>query len=86
MALEELNSTYGPINQIGQKGTGILQGANTTPMANAQLGNPESGTGKFNSLEESAHHSLYGPFNTLGNKGTGTIPDQLGNIPPEIEF
>jgi len=55
-------------------------------MANAQLGNPESGTGKFNSLEESSHASLYGPFNTQGTKGTGTIPDTLGNIPPEIEF
>ncbi len=86
MALEELNSAYGPVNQIGQKGTGKLQGANTSPMANAQLGNPESGTGKFNSLEESAHASLYGSFNTAGTKGTGTIPDQLGNIPPEIEF
>jgi len=86
MALEELNSAYGPINQKGQRGTGILQGVNTTPMANAQLGNPESGTGKFNSLEEASHNSIYGPFNTQGTKGTGTIPDQLGNIPPEIEF
>ena len=86
MALEELNSTYGPINQKGQRGTGVLQGANTSPMENAQLGNPEGAKGQFNSLEESSHHSLYGPFNTQGNKGTGTIPDQLGNIPPEIEF
>ena len=86
MALEELNSTYGPINQKGQRGTGVLQVANTSPMANAQLGNPSSGQGKFNSLEESSHASIYGPFNTLGTKGTGTIPDQLGNIPPEIEF
>ena len=86
MALEELNSTYGPINQKGQRGTGVLQGANISPMANAQLGNPSSGQGKFNSLEESSHASIYGPFNTLGTRGTGTIPDQLGNIPPEIEF
>ncbi len=86
MALQDLSSAFGPVNQIGQKGTGKLQGANTSPMENAQLGNPASGTGKFNSLEESSHASLYGSFNTLGVKGTGTIPDQLGNIPAEIKF
>ena len=86
MALEDLASTYGPINQKGQRGTGVLQGVNTSPMENAQLGNPESGAGKFNSLEESSHASLYGPFNTAGNRGTGTIPDQFGNIPPELEY
>jgi hypothetical protein len=32
MALEELNSAYGPFNRRGQRGTGALQGANTSPM------------------------------------------------------
>ncbi len=85
MALETLKSAFGPTNP-GQKGTGTIQGANISPLENAQLGNPNNEKGKFNSLNDASHHSLYGPFNTVGNKGTGTIPDQLGNIPPEIEF
>ena len=85
MALSDLASTsaFGP-NNAGKKGTGVIQGANISPLENAQLGNPNSEKGKFNSLQDAAHQSLFGPFNTLGNRGTGTIPDQLGNIPPEI--
>jgi hypothetical protein len=85
MALSDLISAYGPINP-GKKGTGTILGANVSPAENAQLGNPIADASVFNSLEDASHASLHGPFNAQGKKGTGTIPDQLGNIPPEIEF
>lgn len=85
MALSDLQSAYGP-NNPGKKGTGTILGANVSPLENAQLGNPTSNAKTFNNLAEASHASLYGPFNTQGTKGTGTIPDQFGNIPPEIEF
>ena len=92
MALENLQSEYGPTNKKNQKGTGIILGHNTTPMENAQLGNPTIGGKKnlttFNNLEAAAHNSKFGPFNMPNNKGTGLSPDLLGNDPnnPEIDF
>ena len=87
MALKDIASTsdYGPDNP-GQIGTGTILGHNISPMQNAQFGNPNTGIAQFNKLEDAAHGSAYGPFNTAGNPGTGVIPDQLGNVPPEIDF
>jgi hypothetical protein len=92
MALVDLKSEYGPTNSKEQKGTGTILGANTSPMENAQLGNPGIGSGKnytvFNSLEAASHNSKYGAFNTSNNKGTGINVDLFGNDPnlPEIDF
>ena len=85
MALADLQSQYGPTNP-GKKGTGTILGTNISPSENAQFGNPIANATTFDKLEDAAHSSLHGAFNTIGTKGTGTIPDQLGNIPPEIEF
>tara|TARA_A100001201_G_scaffold59762_1_gene57221 strand:+ start:814 stop:1107 length:294 start_codon:yes stop_codon:yes gene_type:complete len=92
MALEDLQSEYGPTNKRTQKGTGTILGSNITPMDNAQFGNPTIGGRKnlttFDDLESAAHNSKYGPFNTPNTKGTGLKPDLLGNDPnlPEIDF
>ena len=92
MALEDLKSEYGPTNSRTQRGTGTMLGANTTPMDNAQFGNPTVAGRRnptiFNNLEAAAHNSLYGPFNMPNNPGTGLRPDLLGNDPntPEIDF
>ena len=91
MALEDLQSEYGPTNKRTQKGTGTILGSNIAPMENAQLGNPTIGSKTvtvFDSLEDAAHSSKYGAFNTPNTKGTGLRPDTLGNNPqfPEIDF
>ena len=55
MALEDLQSEYGPTNKRNQKGTGTILGSNITPIENAQFGNPTIGakTGTtFNNLED----------------------------------
>ena len=83
MALENLQSAYGPTNP-GKKGTGTNLGPNNSPMANAQLGNPVADARTFNNLEEASHSSLYGPFNKAGKRGTGITPDLFGNIPSEL--
>lgn len=85
MALEDLagTSAYGP-NNPGKKGTGTILGANTSPVENAQFGNPTANSQTFNNLEEASHASLHGPSNTRGSKGTGIIPDPFGNIPSEL--
>ena len=92
MALENLASAYGPTNSRVQKGTGTMVGANTSPMDNAQFGNPTIGAKKnlqtFNNLADASHNSKYGAFNNSTTKGTGLKPDLLGNDPdiPEIDF
>ena len=91
MALEDLQSEYGPTNTRNQKGTGTMLGPNTTPMDNAQFGNPVIGKKSvttFNNLEDASHSSKYGAFNNSTTKGTGLKPDLLGNDPnlPEIDF
>ena len=91
MALEDLQSEYGPTNKRNQKGTGTILGSNITPIENAQFGNPTIGAKTvttFNNLEDAAHSSKYGAFNKPNVKGTGLQPDLLGNNPqfPEIDF
>ena len=92
MALEVLQSEYGPTNKRNQKGTGTILGANISPMENAQLGNPTIGGSKslkiFDSLKDASHNSKYGPFNDSTQKGTGLKVDLFGNDPntPEIDF
>jgi hypothetical protein len=89
MALSDLQSAYGPSNGSTNKGTGTILGHNTTPMADAQLGNPVTGaktTILHDNLTDASHHSKYGPFNSQGTSGTGLSPDVFGNIPKEIDF
>lgn len=91
MALEDLQSEYGPTNGKNKKGTGTILGPNTTPIDNAQFGNPTIGAKSvttFDNLEDAAHSSKFGAFNKPNIKGTGLKPDLLGNSPqfPEIDF
>jgi hypothetical protein len=88
MALIDIANTsqLGPNNGPGSKGTGTMIGANTEPMANAQLGNPNANSIVHDSLEDAAHSSRLGSFNGKGTPGTGVIVDTLGNIPAEVNY
>jgi hypothetical protein len=70
MALEDLQSQYGPFNKKGQRGTG-------------EVFDTLAGDGKGN-LGQAANKSKYGTSEKLGTKPTGT--DQFGNIPAERSF
>jgi len=68
MALEDLQSQYGPYNKKGIKGTGETYDALAFEGAPKNKG-MESATSKYGTSEKK------------GIKPTG--PDALGNIPPE---
>ena len=70
MALEDLQSQYGPTNKKGQRGTGV--GVDTL-----------AGEGQGN-LGHAANKSKYGTSEKIGTPPTG--PDPLGNIPAERSF
>jgi len=70
MALENLQSQYGPFNKKGQRGTG-------------ELFDTLAGEGEGN-LGQAANRSKYGTSEKIGISPTG--PDPLGNIPPERSF
>ena len=70
MALEDLQSKYGPYNKKGQVGTGEKVDLNAFE-------------GKNNRGLE-AGRSKYGGSEKTGNKPSG--PDPLGNIPAERSF
>ncbi len=70
MALEDLQSQYGPTNKKGQRGTGV--GVDT--LAGEDQGN----------LGQAANRSKYQTSEKIGTKPTG--PDVFGNIPAERSF
>jgi hypothetical protein len=70
MALENLQSTYGPYNKRGQKGTGEVFDSLAF-----------EGNG---GLAKNFNGSKYAGTEGIGAKPTG--PDPLGNIPAERSF
>ncbi len=70
MALEDLQSQYGPTNKKGQVGTG----KNVDTLAFEQNGG----------LEANFNNSLYAGTEKPGKKPTGTDP--FGNIPAERSY
>lgn len=78
-------SQYGPTNP-NDVGTGTLLGPNTSPIENAQFGNPKVRGAIFNKLEDASHASAFGSFNSAGQAGTGIFVDPFGNIPSEVNF
>ena len=70
MALEDLQSQYGPTNKKGQTGTGT--------SVDTLAGEGE------NNLGNAANKSKYGPTSKVGVKPTG--PDPFGNIPAERSY
>ena len=72
MALEDLQSQYGPINKKGQKGTGETKDT----LAFDGKGNK--------GLEANFNNSQYAGSEKPGQKPTGTDP--FGNIPAERSY
>ena len=76
MALEDLQSQYGPTNKRGQKGTGelvdTLANEGTVGIVKGQR------TGQIDAM------SKYQTSEKNGKRPTG--PDVFGNIPPERSF
>tara|TARA_R100001230_G_C5476048_1_gene29037 strand:- start:131 stop:346 length:216 start_codon:yes stop_codon:yes gene_type:complete len=70
MALEDLQSQYGPYNKKGSKGTGEV--FDTLAFENA------------NGLASNFNNSKYAGTEKIGKKPSG--PDTLGNIPAERSY
>jgi len=72
MALEDLQSQYGPYNKKGQKGTGEIK--------DTFAGEAKKNTGHAGNFNT----SKYATSEKIGTKPTG--PDPLGNIPAERSY